>query len=234
MTNNLVIFDIDGTLTQTACLDSRTYSAAFMEYFGIDKINNNWAEYRYSTDSGFAIELFEKHVGRKPNLDEIQTIKNKFFNLLESQIRNNKLHCQPLLGAQTIFERIARLTCWDIAIATGCWRDSAFIKLKYANLPHHNIPLGCGDDHIERYEIINIAIERAKNHYKQKQYKTVVYVGDKHWDYKASQKLRVKFIGVGEEFALNERVDFPTIKDYSSNNLLMYLDDFAVDKMVAV
>ena len=48
-------------------------------------------------------------------------------------------------------------------------------------------------------------------------------MGDKHWDYKASQKIGIKFIGIGAVFALNEVFDFLTIKDYSSNSISNYL-----------
>ncbi len=226
MSSNLVIFDIDGTLTQTGGVDLNAFTQAFIEYFEVDKINNNWAEYCYSTDSGIAMELFEKYLYRKPSVEEMQAIKNKFFDLLELQIRNNNSHCRPLLGAQTIFGRIAALSNWDIAIATGCWRGSALIKLRHAGLPYHNIPLGCADDDMERYEIINIATQRAKKHYQQEQYKTIVYVGDRFWDYRASQKLGINFIGVGEEFFAGKPVDFPVVQDYSSNNILIFLNGF--------
>ena len=39
---HLVIFDVDGTLTQTACMDLEAYISAFVEHFGINEINNNW------------------------------------------------------------------------------------------------------------------------------------------------------------------------------------------------
>lgn len=83
-----------------------------------------------------ALELFEKHVGRKPLESEIQVVKQKFFALLENNIKADPALCQPLLGATTLFKRIVALGDWDIGIATGCWRDSAILKLKYVNVPY--------------------------------------------------------------------------------------------------
>ncbi len=221
---HLVVFDIDGTLTDTACMDSQMYVATFMKYLGLKEINDNWEEYRYSTDSGFAVELFEKHANRVPKEEEIQRIKKSFTILLEEKIRSDPSCCRSLLGAETLFQRIKLLEHWDIVIATGCWLDSALLKLKYAELSCRQIPLACGDDHIERHEIIKVALERSKIHYQQKGYNTIVYVGDRLWDYKASQALEIQFIGVGSEFTQNKLVDIPIVENYLSDDFIKHLN----------
>lgn len=232
VTRNLVIFDVDGTLTKTTCMDSDAYITAFKEYLQLSEINSNWNEYRYSTDSGFAIELFEKHKNRLARDEEIQAIKQKFFSLLEEKIIADPTCCLAIPGANTVFQRIMRLEHWDIAIATGCWLHSALTKLNYAHINYTGIPLACGDDHIERHEIINIAHHRAKINYKRNQYNTVIYVGDKLWDYHASQKLGIKFIGVGSEFLKNEKNAIPKINDYLTNDFIDHLKKLQTDYVV--
>jgi len=106
MNKYLVIFDIDGTLTQTVCSDSEAYKSAFKNYFKVDKTNDNWDGYRYSTDSGLAIELFEKHLNRSPEDDEIKVIKNNFISLFESNVRNNRALCRPLPGADIDYKKV--------------------------------------------------------------------------------------------------------------------------------
>lgn len=230
MNRHLVIFDVDGTLTQTACMDSQAYITAFKEYLHLSEINSNWHEYRYSTDSGFAIELFEKHFQRKPREEEIQAIKLKFVSLLNRQIDDDPNCCQPLPGALTLFQKIAILKNWDIAIATGCWSESATIKLKSANIKHVDIPMACADDHFERAEIIQVAHERAKISYLQSQYDNIIYVGDRLWDYKASQQLGVKFIGIGAEFLQEKYHHIPKFNDYLTDGFFDYLKHLSMTK----
>ena len=49
---NLVMFDIDGTLTQTCAVDAACYVEAVMEVTGLRAISTDWASYRHTTDSG--------------------------------------------------------------------------------------------------------------------------------------------------------------------------------------
>lgn len=74
----LVIFDIDGTLTDTMGINTDAYAKTFLQCYGI-KINTNWSAYQYSTDSGFLIELFDVHFRRIPTTQETTTFKEIFF-----------------------------------------------------------------------------------------------------------------------------------------------------------
>ncbi len=224
---NLVIFDIDGTLTQTVHFDSEAFSKAFIECLNLNEINTNWHEYRYSTDSGFTLELFQKHINRPPSSAELKDLQQKFFSLLEEMMIKNPDCCRPVLGADLLFSKIQNIGNWDIAIATGAWQTSAIMKLTHANLPFKNIPLASSDDHIERSEIINIVINRSKAHYKNAYYKNIIYVGDRMWDYRAATHLGLNFIGIGEELA-NAKITALTITDYLSNHFLNYLKEISL------
>lgn len=96
------------------------------------------------------------------------------------------------------------------------------MKLNYADIKPAGIPIACGDDHIKRHEIIKTAFNRARVHYQRERYNTVVYVGHRLWDYHASQKLNIKFIGVGNEF-LKSELNIPRIDNYISDDLINYL-----------
>lgn len=220
---NLVIFDIDGTLTDTVCFDSDAFISIFMNYLNLKEINSNWDEYRYSTDSGFTLELFEKHINRPPSEIEIAELKQKFFAILEKIITDDPNSCRPIPGANHVFAKIKNLGNWDIAIATGCWLGSATMKLKYAALSYKDIPIACGDDHIERSEIIKIAIGRAKLQYQRNAYSKIIYVGDRMWDYHAAKKLNLNFIGVGNELANAKISAIPIINNYLSDSFFTHL-----------
>ena len=51
LTRSLVIFDIDGTLTESVAVDDFCFVQAFRDVLGIERINTNWLEYQFQTDS---------------------------------------------------------------------------------------------------------------------------------------------------------------------------------------
>src|SRR5262249_52198825 len=63
---NLAIFDIDGTLTESVAVDERCFVQAFREVLAIGRINTNWLDYPFQTDSGLALEICRRHLGREP------------------------------------------------------------------------------------------------------------------------------------------------------------------------
>jgi hypothetical protein len=55
---NLAIFDIDGTLTESVAVDEVCFVQAFWDVLGIERINTNWLDYNFQTDSGLALEIW--------------------------------------------------------------------------------------------------------------------------------------------------------------------------------
>jgi len=227
MRHSLIIFDIDGTLTDTVCMDADIFFNTFMKYLGIEQLNNNWDEYRYSTDSGLALELFEKHIGRAPIDKELYGIKEDFFRALLNKIEQEPACCTSIPGAEFLLQQILQTKHWDTAIATGGWQKSALMKLRHAKIDHQGTPIATGDDHIERHEIIKIAIERAKQHYSKNSYDRIIYVGDREWDYKAAQYLGIGFIGMGHALR-KTHFNIPMMRDYRDGHFLDLLNTSVV------
>ncbi len=48
-----VIFDIDGTLTDTKAVDDKCFIKAFDQTFGIDISNQKWEDLQHVTDWGY-------------------------------------------------------------------------------------------------------------------------------------------------------------------------------------
>ena len=107
-----------------------------------------------------------------------------------------------------------------MAIATGCWEESALLKLNAAKIVHDHIPMGHGGDGFRREDIIHSAIEKAKVAYRVQDYQNIVYVGDRNWDKKAAHAAGVEFIGIGPIFA---GTDTDYIENYESEHLFSYL-----------
>ena len=70
----LVIFDIDGTLTQTTKADEECFVRSLAEVCGFGEVDTDWSHYKHATDSGILQEIYEAHAGR-PEMDpEFRTV----------------------------------------------------------------------------------------------------------------------------------------------------------------
>lgn len=221
MQNNLIIFDIDGTLTNTNHADSVFFEKAILDSLPISSIDSNF-NYRYSTDLGVLTEIIQIKLKREPALDEIESIKNKFVSYLQDSFMENKSFCLPIEGSQFIFKNLFA-NGWDIGIATGGWQKSALLKLRTAQIPYQDIPIAHSDDHFEREKIILTAIARAEKFYKKPFYEKIIYVGDRNWDKKAANNLNIEFIGIGNELGAIANRDFLHISDFKDPQFMKYL-----------
>src|SRR5438132_340399 len=62
----LVMFDIDGTLTETMKVDEERFVRSFAEVFGLTDIDADWSHYPHVTDSGIFHEVYAPRMGRLP------------------------------------------------------------------------------------------------------------------------------------------------------------------------
>ena len=69
----LVIFDIDGTLTNTSNVHQKCFVQSFADAHAISGINTNWAEYPHMTDSGITLHIFQERLGRAPESNELRS-----------------------------------------------------------------------------------------------------------------------------------------------------------------
>ncbi|PJA43470.1 MAG: HAD family hydrolase, partial [Verrucomicrobia bacterium CG_4_9_14_3_um_filter_43_20] len=67
---NLVIFDIDGTLTDSDELDEVCFIKAVKDFWDIDTFNTDWESYGNYTDSFVLREIAKEHLGREPHREE--------------------------------------------------------------------------------------------------------------------------------------------------------------------
>jgi len=102
----LIVFDIDGTLTNTNHADSICFEKAILDIFPISSIDNNWYNYKYSTDSGILSEIIQSTLNRLPALKEIESMQRKFISYLKMAFIENKSYCTHINGSPTIFEKI--------------------------------------------------------------------------------------------------------------------------------
>src|SRR5437879_1808267 len=136
----LAIFDVDGTLTNTNSVDNECFVKAFAEAQSIFGIDTDWAAYPHTSDSGITEYIFQKKLGRRPEDAELTKVKTCFISLLDERYRSHPTDFAEIAGASFALDRLNREHDWAVAIATGCWRESALLKLRVAKIEVDGVP----------------------------------------------------------------------------------------------
>ena len=194
---NLAIFDVDGTLTETNAIDGICFVQAFADAHTIREINTNWIDYPYVTDSGIMFQIFHERFGRPPDDAELRSYKSCLRNLLETHQSKDSSLFAEVSGASCALTRLTQETDWAVALATGCWRVSAELKLKAAGIQTEHLPAAFAEDGLSRETILQTAVSRARQSYEQIGFEKIVSVGDAQWDVDTARALGISFVGVG-------------------------------------
>lgn len=190
----LIIFDVDGTLTDTMAVDARCFLRSFVEVFGFADVDPDWSRYQNATDAGIVHEVFESRTGRAPSDFE----SARFREHLVASFRSASQEA-PFAAVAGARELLARLRCmggYQVALATGCWRESARVKMASAGMRYDDYPSASADDAVDRESIMKLAIERASRRIGGN-CSGAIYLGDGVWDARACRNLKIPFIGIG-------------------------------------
>jgi GNAT superfamily N-acetyltransferase/phosphoglycolate phosphatase-like HAD superfamily hydrolase len=186
------IFDIDGTLLQSAAVDDALYREAVVAVLGPVQLRPSLHAYDYVTDTGILSQIFADN-DILPSPDAMQEIKSHFVELLRKHIASHGPFVE-IPGATRLLRDLSASTSHAVAIATGGWRESAELKLQSAGIDYSNIPLATADDHYERTGIMLVALAQLRA-----DLNSVTYYGDGPWDRDACAALGWRFVSVGPE-----------------------------------
>jgi phosphoglycolate phosphatase-like HAD superfamily hydrolase len=188
----IVLFDIDGTLTDTNALDDANIARAFREQFEIE-IDVDWSRYRTSTDSGIAREILETALGRAAEPQELERLALRLSELVHETHGASPI--QPMRGAAAAIAALEEAG-FAVALASGGWKATAEAKLRAAGLDLDRLPRAFADDHEERRGIIETARARAATRLGADGFSRTVYVGDAIWDLVTTRDMRIPFVGI--------------------------------------
>jgi hypothetical protein len=130
----LVMFDLDGTLTQTCQADETCFVQALREVFGFTDINTDWASYPHSSDSGLLEALFRIRLGRSPLPEEIsletasgthaqRNLGFRFIGISHEPIAVDRLYAE---GARHVFADIlTQILLWPSCMNPTVSRNHA-------------------------------------------------------------------------------------------------------------
>ncbi len=190
--NDVLVFDLDGTLVQSVAFDDLLYREAVSEVLGRSDFDGNWETYTHVTDSGLLTEILSRlEIPFQPAI--LSAVRELFRHKVEAHLKS-VARCDPLPGARETIE-VLRGAGVPFGIATGGWAPTARMKLTRAGLDPVEV-LVSSDHSPSRTEIMQRCL-----HQLGVGGRPVVYLGDGPWDLEATRSLGWKFIGVGPRLA---------------------------------
>jgi HAD superfamily hydrolase (TIGR01549 family) len=190
-----IIFDIDGTLTNTTKVDDKCFIKAFKSIFVIDISNQNWSELTNVTDWGIAEEIILKSKKRIPTDIEYEKMISEFVSQLQYEFNTNEKQFQEIKGAFNFIKFLMKKSDIKIGIATGGWEKSANLKLKAIGIDSSKFIFSNSNDFKTRENIVINAISKLNLKWENK-IERIIYFGDGTWDYVTCKKLGIEFVGI--------------------------------------
>lgn len=224
MKQHLVIFDIDGTLTKTNVIDHHCYIQTVQSLIDPNFTHFDADSFTHFTDSAIIVELYQRFLQRDPSEAENLQFQQQYFDSLNAHLQSHPEYFQAIAGAQHIFKALP--DHWAIALATGCWRASAQIKLTGGGIDISNSPLATASDAYTRQGIMQYAVDQAKQHYEVSDFEQVVYVGDGLWDLRSCANMQMPFIGIDADnlaYGTGRLGDFHRLANYNDVDYFLKL-----------
>jgi len=213
----LAIFDIDGTLTKTNEVDHICYVDTVQKFIDKQFLTFDADAFTHFTDSSILLELYQQYLNRLPNAEEEKVFKDYYFQALNRNLAEQPSYFQAIDGAPEVLHALSGE--WAVALATGCWVESAHIKLKGGGIDIGAHPLATASDAVTRQDIMLTAVERAKSLHKVDDFEHIVYLGDGLWDKRSCASLSMPFIGMDADninYGKGKLEDFHLLANYTN------------------
>ncbi|HZN54826.1 MAG TPA: HAD family hydrolase [Candidatus Polarisedimenticolaceae bacterium] len=163
MRPTLVLFDIDGTLVDTAGAGRRGLAASFRTVFGVQDIDGPIARVPFGGRSDPAIIA---EIGREAGVapGEIEAryveLQTAYLAALRRELSTADARRRVMPGVRPLLDRLAARPDVFVGLVTGNVEEGARTKLDAFGLNPYFIDGGYSSDHPERPEIARIAHQR--------------------------------------------------------------------------
>ncbi|MHC4292382.1 MAG: HAD family hydrolase [Planctomycetota bacterium] len=192
-TGLLVFFDIDNTLVQSSSGHMEALLRSIGEVYGleasIEVINHHGM-----TDQEIIIRILEKYEIDKAAIkfrlqDCLECMPRKYAQIAKSE----KIHI--LQGVSELLSKLEQSGI-VLGLVTGNLEQIARAKLEKIGIGHFFRVGGFGSDHINRTDLVKIAVQRAEAQFDFGSHRRVFHFGDAPQDMRASREAGVVPIGV--------------------------------------
>lgn len=188
---NLIVLDIDGTLTDTVDIHQSAFKKS-LNLIGVKEFNDKFGSYRHHTDSFIAKVIYETNTSKKFDKKTSQVFENHLYEIISETTINE------ITGAKNFVNHIENQTDFGICYATGSMYLPAKHKLEKIGLNFTLDLLVASNEIEEREKIVEAAIEKSLKHYKVDRFERIITFGDGIWDLLTAKNLSLEFVGIGK------------------------------------
>jgi len=193
---NLIVFDIDGTLTDSVTKHIKAFKKTLLE-MGVSEIKSNFGTFKHHTDSFISKAIFEANQNKAFSKVEFDVFEKGLTEKLSKQTVNE------IAGAKQLIDKLKNSADFGFCFATGSLRKPAEYKLNTVGIPFEDWQLVTSDCIYDREGIVSKAIENASKYYNTPKFERIISVGDGLWDLLTAKNLELEFIGIG---LINEKI----------------------------
>jgi len=186
----LVIFDIDGTLTDSVTVYHKVVIDS-LNLMGMDNVDTDFFNYKYHTDSYTLKVNYESHF----NQSFSKSLLNEFENILFSELGKYPPTIE-IKGAKNCVRSLLDEN-FAVAFATGSLPKPAVLKLQQSDIWYKERLIATSKISFDRETFVLQAIENARSYFDIIEFDKIYSVGDGIWDLKTAQRLNLNFIGIG-------------------------------------
>mgnify|MGYP001791351648 CR=1 FL=1 len=207
---NLIVFDIDDTLTSSE--KKHTDSLLFaMDNMGIKNVDTDWRNYANATDSYIVKKNFERVFQKDFSLELLEDFEKVMTDHFVTYPDSKEV-----LGAKKIVDFFEKETNYGVCFATGSLFQPALLKLEQAGIVFSQDVLETSNQIYTREGIVSSAIDKAKKYYNVTDFDHIISFGDGLWDVTTAENLGLHFVGV------NKR----NVEDFKKQNVLYHIEDW--------
>jgi phosphoglycolate phosphatase-like HAD superfamily hydrolase len=142
---HLVMFDIDGTLVDSAGFDAELYVDAVRSVLNIE-IHSDWNAYEQVSDSGILAQVLRENGPGGEQATLAARVQERFVALVGDYLRRAPRAVREIAGAKHLVERLHRLPNVRVGIATGGWEPTAKLKLAHVGIGIEGIGFASSTD----------------------------------------------------------------------------------------
>ena len=190
---HLVMFDIDGTLVDSAGFDTELYVEAVRSVLDVE-IDSDWNRYEHVSDSGILEQVLRETRFDNERAALATRVQQHFVGLVRNYLEAQPKSVREIAGAKRLVELLRGLPDVCVGIATGGWEPTARMKLEHVGIDVSAVGFASSSDALARTEIMQLAAQRALG---GATHSRATYFGDGPWDQQASRELGYDFVAIG-------------------------------------
>ncbi len=176
----VLLFDIDGTLLLSGGAGSGAMKMAFKELFGAA---DGFSQISFSgrTDTAIFRDALRLHNLDSSSSELFRSLKRRYLELLPTTLSEYQGELMP--GVSGMLAALSQRDDVVLGLATGNFRDGAYLKLRHYGIASYFAEGGFGDDVEQRAELVSQAIQRVANGSRQQD---IFVIGDTPLDVQAA------------------------------------------------